>query len=1250
MIRVLAALLLVGPLAGLAGPAAAQADDWSDPRPFRLTIELGDAHDPIEGRDVTLVTSQLVLVPVDITAALRAAGTWPTDAAGAPLAWSFAPDTLRVAPRGSDETLPARFLPYSLDAEALDYDAASNAAGLLAVELPAGTRALEAYFDVQGRAATAAAPDARLDEVAGLGPWVATLAHVPPTPAGATPSLVVLSDEGTARVRVLRIDAGAPPALLTEAEIHLVRSLPLPPTEQGYDILVTADMPILALLRTSDAAEGAFHHASLDGTASGQSFLLATPGIAQLVGTRSGTSVTVTDAASGAPLGSFTLGRLATRDLDVAADKPLRVRASAPILALQAASAREGVDRFLATARGLAGEASATLAVAPRAAGHAALASAPTTAQAFPLASPQSATSAKLGEPTALAWIARSSPPERSEPWAFSAAAPIAVLTGSDGYSPIGGTEGREFALVVTSSRDADRPAERSLAARLLAPFGATRVDVETTSLGGARLQTGSIDLGPRGALTTIPGADADLATEGTILRASATKPVFLALFRPGAPAVAPLPGLPPLVTPSRVALDHSGAILSWTPLATFQTARPGETTRIELTLANFGRTKTREGVVESASLEASIVKTARCTANWETALPEPRVDGLASPGQRAVELLVVVPETARPGDCAEIELRARSSYDTSVVATARVNLRARSAFEPELRVVAPSGERAQAASFAIEAGQRTLVEMRLRNLGGEAGVAILRHAPAPGYESALLPTPDAGAAERYPLAAGAETSVWLSLRAPTGAEPPWDFVVQATSAADPNARDEVVLRVKPRAELSLRATTDAPRIEIAPGTNSTLSVRVENLGADVDVRARIGTTLPPGWTANVTPERALLRAAGARADLGERLDATNLTLHVRAPSDARVGTTLPLAIAFEGSGSGSRIPLLVVVKNDLRIDAKMPGPILAGPRDEGVATIEIVSRAPGPMDLEVRSITAPKGWNVTVREPVGRLAPGEASTLLLRYAVASRAPAGPGALHLVLELKDPAGAKSLVERNFSTVTRALALVEIVPSATRIIIADGERAPVLFDIRNEGNAPATLDPEVGGPLALATDLPTTLAAGARFSASALVGPDSGAAKLTIGGATATIDVAPARRDVRIVRAEPRMANGARFVDIEIENAGTLASGPLTLRAIANDREVAASELAPLPPGGRARHTIIAPAAAIALRVELVGPDLDAAAQYTSWRIPATADDTEESAVVAARRAVPAPAVIALLALACLAPFVGRRSG
>ncbi|MFA5862040.1 MAG: hypothetical protein WDA16_10140, partial [Candidatus Thermoplasmatota archaeon] len=496
MKAILLAVILAATLVPLA-TAQEEEGGWNDPRPFRMTVRLDAATDPLDGQAVTLESEQLVLIPIDVTSALRRGGTWPFDGASRPLAWTFAPESLRVVAAGSDLTLASRFLPYSIEAPTnTEYDPSTNAVGTLAVILPAGTRELNLYFDIAEHtpAPVALSPQARtrLDELGGLGPWVATLAHVPRTPAGETPALVILAPDAPTRVKVQRIQPGAPPVVLADIIVDTSATVDLLSTEQGYDISVIAERPIHALLRTAAVAGGAFFHPSLDGTVAGERFLIASPGVAHVIGTKAATSVTLTDARTGAAISSFTVGRLAARVIEIPSERALRLSASAPVLILQQGGSQDGIDAFLHVGRGISGQAQSPLVIAARGGGHAAIAREPTTVQAFPLADPQAVTTARLGEAGQQAWISENAAPPASNPWAFSASANLSILTGSDGYAPLSGPQGQDFLVAVAASRSLAQPSHFPLMARILAPFAQTNVEVEQRAFNGTPLASGT--------------------------------------------------------------------------------------------------------------------------------------------------------------------------------------------------------------------------------------------------------------------------------------------------------------------------------------------------------------------------------------------------------------------------------------------------------------------------------------------------------------------------------------------------------------------------------------------------------------------------------------------------------------------------------------------------------------------------------------------------------------------------------------
>lgn len=1245
----LLAALLLAPIVPFA--TADPADPWWDERwRFRLPITIGpQAFDPMTGSTVAIdgIEAPLVLVPIDLTAALRTAGSWPFDAAGRPVGWTFSPESVRVVERGTMAPIPARFLAYTFGASP-PFEASANAAGTLALLVHgriASPRVFYVYFAVDEHASTpadtlSALAAARIGEVGGLGPFVSTLAHIPPTTASQAPALLLFpAGEGATRATVSRLAPGTGVEEIASPEVAAEGSrVDLPPSERGYDARIVADRPVLAIITATGAPNAAptaaFFHASLDGSAAGHRFVLPAGATYDIIGTAARTEVRV-----GAS--TLTVGRLSS--VASQTTETTRVEASAPVLVLQRGSSTSDGDAYLHVARALTGAPAGPLLVAGRAAGHAVVSDASATVQAFPLARPQEIASARVGEPAGRAWVARSPGGGSAEPWAFSASgATISALLGSDGYAVLGGADAMRFQYAIAATRPAERAPVAPLGGRILAPFQETDVTLDARALNGTLLASASTTLPAAGALGSFPDGSRELAAESTVQSIRASKPVFASVWRAGAPLAAALPGLPPAIQPDVGQLEHFGALLVWSESSSQIAARPGETARATLTLANLGRARTGEPLVESVALDARIVASPRCQASWEATLPQPSLDAFTAPGERGVDVLVTLPPDAAAGECVEIDITATSSVETEARSTTRVMVKARSGFVPELRIVRTDGTLATAVAVTAEPGVATSAGLQVRNLGGESGRVLLAHASGPGYASALRAAWNEGTLRELTLAPDETAFLRLEIVAPTGQEPPWDFYVQATSAADPSAREEVVVSVTPRANVSLVATPDERRLTPILGAHATTRVRVENLGGDVEVRARLATSPPEGWDVRVTPERLLLRAVGTRGDLDARLDAGDLNVTVTAPRGARVGEVVSFALALDAAGSSLRVPMSASAVNDFALGVGRMMLVTASPGVTGATALTLRSQeAAGAMNVTLISLQAPRGWTASLTPRALPLAPNDSAILTLRYEVLPGAPPGEGVLRAVFALTDGISAEREFTIDVPTATLEAASLHLNASPTRLVLADGARGAVVFTLRNDGNIRASGRSVTDGAISLVRDPAFSLAPGEEITFDALVGPDEGTATLRALGAVAAVEVARASRDLRIANATARtLADGTRVVDVELANVGTTSAPALTLRVRSDAGVVSEQRIGALAAGATARHVLAVPPEG-ALHVE--AESADAAAD-------ATPEDNvaEIASVASAARETPAAGAALALVLVFALAFARRR--
>lgn len=1264
--RVLLAALLLSP----ALPAMAEevGVPWWDARwHFRLPVVVSpDGLDPVDGAPVDLrgLADGVVLVPLDVTAALKRLGErgegWPFDSAGRPLGWTFDPSTVRVVEPGPDgtplrragrDTLAARFFPLTWrpgDASGIDaapYDAQANAAGVLAVVLPGpfdGPRLLHVYLDTVERGAKPPAParpseEARLAQLGAFGPGAAFLARVPSVPDGAALRLVAVpvpGGDGPATLGAWRLAPGAAPEpLLPGGQVRVDAGgarFALPAAAEGYDLRARASRPMLLALET--AAPGrpatALFYPSLDGGAAGRAFLL--PGLAgtgaqpaaDVVGAGGRAEVRVVEAPTGREVAAFTVSRLAARTLDVPVGALYRLDATEDVLVLARGGAGADGSGYLLQALDPAGATSGSLLLAQRAAGHAAVGDAPATATAYPLARPSEALRGRVGDPPRDAWVAKGGAAGTSEPWALLAeGASLAALVGSEGHAPLLAQARDDGTFAVDFAAAPDRPAgdgARPLQGVLLAPLPGTEVRVEARALNGSHVAEAEARLALAGSLGAFPDGTRPLVEEGLAYRVTASRPFVLALGRPGAPATGFLPGLPAMARAEPGPLEHHGALLLWSEPLRIAEARPGETASVRLELTNLGRGADGAPLDEDVALRAEPVRDGACAAAWEPSLAAARLEAFPSPGARDVVLLVAVPPDAARGACAEVRVVAASGREPGVEADARVLVRARAGFEPVLEVLDAEGRASAAGVLAIEPGGTGAAALRLRNAGSEGGAARLAFAPGPGYDATLrLPDgtlvagEDGRTAAPVTLAAGGEARLELRVAAPAAGAVAWDLPVEAVSAADPAARDQVTVTLLPRGDARLAASPSARRLEPEPGGNATVGIDLRSLGGDVEVRLRPTAAPPPGWSVQVSPERVLLRAAGASDAAGRLLDRATVNVTVRAPANASVGDAHLLTLLLEPSHdprAAQRLTINAVVVNDYALDLPAPA-LVVPPAGEGVAPLPLASRAAGPFRVAVAAVHAPAGWDATVAGWPDRLAPGQRAEGLLRVAAPPLARAGAHRVAVELALADDVSPprRVLLAANVTVPLAEALRFEGLPAAA--LLAPNASLAVGAWLVNDGNAPADVALALeAGPLAAAWAGPdrATIPPGGRLRVAATLRapaePGFGDAQVAFdarggrGSSRAEVAVHEARVDLVVEAVEATLAPRGAFATVVVANRGTLAAPGVQVRLTGAGGLVAEATLAALPPAQRATHVLPLPASAGEATVRVASAD------------------------------------------------------
>lgn len=1204
-------------------PGTAEAEASDAPR-FRIVMTLPEAGvDPMTSAPVDASRGGLVLVPFDpeaLVARSTGPGAWPLDAAGRPIGWTFAPGSLQVTSQ-TGAPIASTFLPYAL--------APGARGGTLVLDLAAGAaRDLALAFDSQERGWPAEPTHApRLDLVAGPGMGVSTMARVP---ARSAANLVILSPDGGARVVVDKLPRGGTPTRISDVDVPALARVAIPSSAQAFDVRAVASRPVLFALELEGTIAPTYFHASTDLGLAGTRFALTPIG-----GTTSIDVIAVAGRASvrfipaaGTP-SEHVVAASTSRAL-VLPPGVSRLEASHPVIVVARGGPGVDADAFLTQGVSASGGPAADLVFAPRAAYHVAHADAPATIRAFPLASPAQSLSGRAGDPPRAAWISLASPSREPEPWAFTTRdAAVSVLVGETGYATLRGPRGERFE-VANVARPAGATPREAPSGVVLTPFPETAITVESRAIDGTPLGAVTQVVSRPGSLDAAPDGGA-LFADGRITTVRLSKPGFAALATPSPHAAAFLPALPPLLEPAWGPLERQGALLSWAEPLKEASGKPGERVQVRVALENRGLDASGRPAPDDAELELRTVP-GTCEAPWTSALAEAALAGIPSGGHREAIIAVEVPEDAKDGACAEFDLRAVSAVDSRVAANARVIVRARAAFEPHLVLLHAEGE-AKAVSLRVPPGERASVIIALRNEGSASGEARIAFPQGPGYRAtlALAEGPLADAASFAPfhvrVDAGAEVRLLFEVLAEPDADTPWDFLLQAVSVEDPLARDEASVVVAPLREAKLAARAEVRRVWPMPGGNASADIVIENAGSDVEVAVRVEGDLPDGWSVEVLPPRLLLRSPGATDAEGARLDRAVVRVEVRPPSAARVGETMivPLSIVPTLDPSGAiSIGLVASVANPYDVRVEAPPRIVAGPGDAGTA--KLCLRTDEEAGVQLRSLTAPRGWRVATQGLPGRLVEGDCAAVSLSYLLDARAPAGDGMLTMAIVLDDgrsPSGERT-IQVPTTTTREARFRVEGAPAA--IDLARGESISRLVRVTNDGNVVGRLRSEVTtGPglharVAAATD---ALAAGEATEVTWTVVADANATgdrEVTLRFSDVERVILVRLRDDAVAIEEARfetLDDGTTVLRVVLENRGRLASSALRV-SVGRGEDAVVIDVPSIAPGARVERVLLAPPegrgvvrveTAHTILAELALPAPRAEAPLPPWIVP-----------------------------------------
>jgi uncharacterized membrane protein len=192
---------------------------------------------------------------------------------------------------------------------------------------------------------------------------------------------------------------------------------------------------------------------------------------------------------------------------------------------------------------------------------------------------------------------------------------------------------------------------------------------------------------------------------------------------------------------------------------------------------------------------------------------------------------------------------------------------------------------------------------------------------------------------------------------------------------------------------------TDYPAISLRPGTNSTISMRLQNYAMPPERLTLAVTGVPTGWTATLIGGGQPIAAALAPTN-----GSVSLELRLEVPKEAEMGKTT-LTIAAQGANAPQPLPIEVSLVKDL--PAKLTvSPQLPELRGNSKSTFEYqlnIKNESGKKILVALAATVPQNFDASFTEQYGSqelnalpLDPGQAKDIKLKVRPPNTVAAGP--------------------------------------------------------------------------------------------------------------------------------------------------------------------------------------------------------------------------------------------------------------
>ena len=435
----------------------------------------------------------------------------------------------------------------------------------------------------------------------------------------------------------------------------------------------------------------------------------------------------------------------------------------------------------------------------------------------------------------------------------------------------------------------------------------------------------------------------------------------------------------------------------------------------------------------------------------------------LAGGEGKEVTLTVLPPKEAEEGTSVTLSITASSDSLPAMADRLQVVTLVRARYGVDAWFDRENGPKSR--TIVFEAGQQTRIPVVVKNLASVADHILVSATPLSADWTARFEDTNADLAE-VELAPGEARAFYVNVRAPTDGGSQSLLQVVATSLSDASAAVQISAGLRMRSDARIDLVPDVTAIETAPGTEARFHLKFHNLGTEaIGIEFNTTGSLPKGWSRPVTyaGEHEIDELEGLASG-----SVTTLDLVAQVPEGALRGDvanlhfvlkTLPQFVGDVVLKESVDLRVLVAAQHALPVRDRTSDVVAD---ETGLATARMAFSNAGNLDetLRARPVDLPEGASFAAPPPV--LVPrGENGSITTTLRLPATTPAG--AYRADLELVAEDGATFPWRVNVTVLPRAR--VALVAQSPQESVA-GLPTHALLDVRNDGNVPLTLPPQL----------------------------------------------------------------------------------------------------------------------------------------------------------------------------------------